>query len=128
MASGTFSAKATRSLPTMITRTNCGNGAPDACRKIGSTYSSPFSPSGSTSRLPRITDEPDRSQRLNWALMASSWSMSDSTRAGPSVEVSFGKWNAMRSPYTPGSMRAAVQAIMFGRCSGTSGWIRTNSA
>jgi hypothetical protein len=25
-------------------------------------------------------------------------------------------------------MRAAVQAIMFGRCSGTSGWMSTNSA
>ena len=45
-----------------------------------------------------MTDEPDRLQSLNWALIASSWSMRASICAGPWVEVSVGKWKAIRSP------------------------------
>ena len=97
--SSTVSAKATRSWSTMITRTNSGKGAPSAWRKIGSTYRRPSSPIGSTSRLPRMIDEPDRLQTPNCAAIASFWSIRASICAGPWVEVSVGKRNAMRSPY-----------------------------
>ena len=62
----------------------------------------------------RPTSRPS-TRGVNCALIASSWLMRASIWAGPWVVVSVGNWKAIRSPYTPGSMRAATQAIMFGR-------------
>ena len=83
---------------------------------------------GRTSRLPRTTCEPAFDHSVNCSLIASSALMRASICAGPWVVVPVGNWKAIRSPYTPGSIRAATQAIMFGRPSGTIGWMRTNSA
>jgi hypothetical protein len=83
---------------------------------------------GRTSKLPRTTREPALDHRVICSLTALSEVIRDSTWTGPAVVVPVGNWKAIRSPYTPGSIRAATQAIMFGRPSGTIGWMRTNSA
>ncbi len=82
----------------MITRTNSGNGAPWAWRKIGSTYSSASSPIGSTSRLPRTTCDPAFDQSVNCSLIASSALMRASIWTGPWVVVPVGNWKAIFSP------------------------------
>ena len=82
---------------------------------------------GKTSRLPRTTLEPACDHRVNWAEMVLSWLIRDWIWVGPLVVVSVGNRKAMRWPYTPGSIRAATHAVMFGRLARTSGWMSANS-
>ncbi len=58
---------------------------------MGSRYTNE-PPTGTTMRLPRMTLEPDWSQRVTWALISGVWSMRAWIWVGPKMEVSEGSW------------------------------------
>ncbi len=83
---------------------------------------------GTTMRLPRTTELPLWFHRVICAEMIGSWSIRASICAGPNTVVSAGNWYTRTTPRLGWSLRAATQAIMFGRLAAIIGWRRRNSA